>query len=73
MVTDSAYSFEEETMSQTPQDPQPLEQEADRKQYHAPEFRDYGTLQDRTQTSVSGIQTDSVADGVGGYVTGGVN
>ena len=25
-------------MSQTPQDPQPLEQTSDRKQYHAPDF-----------------------------------
>jgi hypothetical protein len=40
-------------MSQTLQDPQPLQQTADRKHYHAPEFRDYGTLQDLTRSSES--------------------
>ncbi len=60
-------------MSQTPQDPQPLEQTVDRKQYHAPEFRDYGTVQDLTRTSETSTNTsDSVADGVSGYVTNGV-
>ena len=59
-------------MSQTPQDPQPLEQTADRKQYHAPEFRDYGTVQDLTQTSPSGGLRDNVV-GAPAYITGGVN
>ena len=57
-------------MSQTPQDPQPLEQKADRKQYHTPEFRDYGTVQDLTQTSQ---QATGPIDGVvaaPGYLTG---
>jgi hypothetical protein len=57
-------------MKETPQDPQPLEHTAARKQYHAPEFRDYGTVQDLTQTSQ---QTFGSADNVVGgptYLTG---
>ena len=57
-------------MSQTPQDPQPFEQIVDRKQYHTPEFRDYGTLQDLTQTSP--VQVGPPDNVVGGptYLTG---
>ena len=54
-------------MSETPQDPQPLEQTIDRKQYHSPEFREYGTLQDRTQAGQGGGPPNS-----GGYITLGV-
>jgi hypothetical protein len=60
-------------MSQTPQDPQPLEHSVDRKQYHTPEFRDYGTVQELTQTSQ---QTFGSPDNVVGgptYLTGGPN
>ena len=57
-------------MSQTPQDTQPLQQAPDRKQYHAPEFRDYGTVQDVTQASGSGNTDDSgVGNGAVGYIT----
>ena len=56
-------------MSQTPQDTQPLEQTAELKQYHTPEIRDYGTLQDLTQTSGGGNTQDSQGDGVSGYIT----
>jgi len=60
-------------MSETTQDTQPLEQIVERMQYHTPEFRDYGKLQDLTQTSqISSNTPDSVGDGVSGYVTGGV-
>ena len=58
-------------MSQTPQETQPLEQTPDRKQYHAPEFRDYGTVQELTQTSqvILGQLDGSVL--APGYMTGG--
>jgi hypothetical protein len=57
-------------MSEAPQDPQPLEKTQDRKQYHPPDFHDYGTVQDLTQTSqVSGPLDNAVA--APGYLTGG--
>ena len=58
-------------MSQTPQDTQPQEQTEGLKQYHTPEFRDYGTVQDLTQASGSGNTPDNVAgNGPGvGYIT----
>ena len=57
-------------MSEAPQDPQPLDQTVDRKQYHAPEFRDYGTVQELTQASGSGNTIDNVAgNGAVGYIT----
>ena len=57
-------------MSETPQDPQLLQQIVEPKQYHAPELREYGTVQDVTQTNqtVSNTQDNDVAS----YVTGGV-
>ena len=55
-------------MSETPQDPQALEQKAEGKQYHTPEFRDYGTVQDLTQGSQ---QTGTINDNTApGYLTG---
>ena len=59
-------------MSQTPQDLQPLQQTSDRKQYHAPEFRDYGTLPDLTQATQGGGPPDNVVGGPT-YLTGGGN
>jgi hypothetical protein len=71
-------------MSQTPQDTQPT---TDLKHYHAPEFRDYGTVQDLTHSSetisngtdsLDGVNTNSVSisapaqDGSAIYMTGGV-
>ena len=58
-------------MSETPQDTQPLEQTAELKQYHTPELRDYGTLQELTQTSGGGNTIDTGAgNGPGvGYIT----
>jgi hypothetical protein len=57
-------------MSETPQDTQPLEQTASLKQYHTPEFRDYGTVQDLTQASGSGNTNDNTAgNGAVGYIT----
>ena len=57
-------------MSDTPQDTQPLEQTADLKQYHTPELRDYGTVQDLTQASGSGNTSDNTApNGTVGYIT----
>jgi hypothetical protein len=59
-------------MSETPQDKQPLEQTVDRKQYHTPEFRDYGTVQDLTQASAqTGVLLD--AGTAPTYLTGGGN
>ena len=57
-------------MSQTPQDQQPLQQTADRKQYHAPEFREYGTVQELTQTSqvITAFRDGAVV--APGYLTG---
>ena len=60
-------------MTQTPQDPQPLQQTPDRKQYHAPEFRDYGTVQDLTQTSQVPLGLRDNATAFPGYMTGGGN
>ncbi len=60
-------------MSQTSQDPQPLEQTVDRKQYHAPEFRDYGTVQDLTQTSQAPLGPPDSVTGGPTYLTGGGN
>ena len=57
-------------MSQTPQDTQPLEQTAEAKPYHAPEIRDYGTVQDLTQTTESTDITFDSQDGLDTYVTG---
>jgi hypothetical protein len=57
-------------MSQTPQDPQPLEQTLDRKQYHAPEFRDYGTVQELTQSNLSFTINRDNATAFVGYMTG---
>ena len=57
-------------MSQTPQDTQPLVQTVELKQYHAPELRDYGTVQDLTQASGSGNTVDTAAgNGAVGYIT----
>ena len=57
-------------MSQTPQDTQPQEQTEGLKQYHTPEFRDYGTVQDLTQASVQGTPFDNTTNGGGGsYLT----
>jgi hypothetical protein len=68
----TALLFIRETiMDEMPQHTQPLEQTPDRKQYHAPEFRDYGTVQDLTQASGSGNTPDNGAgNGPGvGYIT----
>jgi len=57
-------------MSQTPQEPQPLQQTPDRKQYHAPEFRDYGTVQELTQTSQVNLGQLDGSVLAPGYMTG---
>ena len=57
-------------MSQTPQDTQPQEQTEGLKQYHTPEFRDYGTVQELTQSSGTGNTSDNAAgNGAVGYIT----
>ena len=58
-------------MSETPQDTQPLEQTAGLKPYHAPEFRDYGTVQELTEANQAGIPSDNATAGVNNYITGG--
>ena len=60
-------------MSETPQDPQPLEQKADRKQYHTPEIRDYGTVQELTQTAQLTFGPSDTVIGGPTYLTGGAN
>ena len=57
-------------MNQTPQETQPLQQTPDRKQYHAPEFRDYGTVQELTQTSQVILSQRDGAVVAPGYMTG---
>jgi hypothetical protein len=57
-------------MSQTPQDPQPLQQTVEFKQYHAPELRDYGTVQELTEASQAGTPSDNNTAGVNNYITG---
>ena len=59
-------------MSEMPQDPQLLEQTADRKQYHPPKFRDYGTVQDLTQTSQQNGGINDTVNGGLTYLTGSV-
>ena len=56
-------------MSQTPQDPQPLQQTPELKQYHAPDFREYGTVQELTEASQAGTPSDNGTAGVQ-YITG---
>ena len=60
-------------MSQTPQDTQPLEQTTELKQYHAPEFREYGTVQELTQTSQAPLGLLDGAVIAPGYMTGTAN
>ena len=60
-------------MSQTPQDPQPLQQTAQLKQYHAPEFREYGTVQELTQTSLTPLALRDNLVVAPGYMTGTAN
>ena len=57
-------------MSETPQDPQALEQKAEGKQYHTPEFRDYGTVQDLTQSSQQATGPLDTSSSAPGYLTG---
>ena len=58
-------------MNQTPQETQPLEHTPDRKQYHAPEFRDYGTVQELTQAAQLTFGAPDNVVGGPGYITGG--
>ena len=60
-------------MSQTPQVTQPLEQTTELKQYHAPEFREYGTVQELTQTSLAPLGLRDNATAFQGYMTGTAN
>ena len=57
-------------MSETPQDTQPLQQTPDRNQYHAPDFREYGTVQELTEANQAGIPQDNATAGVNNYITG---